>query len=84
MLLVFVRLFLGPDLMDKIIAIDLLVSVGVAVIAADSILHHEPFMIDIALIISIIAFLSTVAFAMYYDKGKRIKKKLKTQKNIES
>ncbi len=74
MLMIFIRLFLGPSLMDKIIALDLLVIVGIGVISAYAVLYNKKVMMDISLVIAIIAFLSTVAFAMYYDKREQIKK----------
>ena len=68
MLMIFIRLFKGPSLIDKVIALDLLVIVAIGFFSAYSILFHETVIIDIALILAIIAFLSTIAFAYYFEK----------------
>lgn len=68
MLMIFIRLFKGPSLIDKVIALDLLVIVAIGSFSAYSILFHEKVIIDIALILAIIAFLSTIAFAYFYEK----------------
>lgn len=69
MLLIFIRLFKGPTLMDKVIALDLLVIVAIGSFAGYGILHDEVVIVDIALILAILAFLSTIAFTYYYEKG---------------
>lgn len=69
MLLIFIRLFRGPSLIDKVIALDLLVIVGIGSFTSYAILHKDPMIIDISLILAIIAFLSTIAFAYYYKRS---------------
>jgi len=71
MLLIFIRLFKGPSLMDKVIALDLLVIVGIGSFSAYGILYNKTVIIDIALILALLAFLSTVAFTYYYEKSDR-------------
>ena len=68
MLMIFIRLFKGPSLIDKVIALDLLVIVAIGFFSAYSVLFHETVIIDIALILAIIAFLSTIAFAYFHEK----------------
>lgn len=68
MLMILIRLFKGPSLIDKVIALDLLVIVAIGFFSAYSILFNETVIIDIALILAIIAFLSTIAFTYYYEK----------------
>lgn len=69
MLLIFIRVFKGPRLIDRVVALDLLVIVGIGSFSAYSILHNNDVFIDISLILALIAFLSTVAFTWYYVKG---------------
>ncbi|MDO8896082.1 MAG: monovalent cation/H+ antiporter complex subunit F [Bacteroidales bacterium] len=69
MLLIFIRVFKGPRLMDRVVALDLLVIVGIGSFSAYAILHDKEVFIDISLILALIAFLSTVAFTWYYVKG---------------
>ncbi|WMJ74942.1 monovalent cation/H+ antiporter complex subunit F [Cytophagaceae bacterium ABcell3] len=67
-ILVFVRVAIGPSLPDKVIALDLLVTISIGIIAAYSIIQDNMVFIDVALILALLAFLGTVAFAYYYEK----------------
>ncbi|MBE0660900.1 MAG: cation:proton antiporter [Bacteroidales bacterium] len=69
MVLIFIRVIRGPRLMDRVVALDLLVIVGIGFISSYSILFNESIIIDVSLILALIAFLSTVAFTYYYEKG---------------
>lgn len=69
-LLVFVRFIKGPTISDRIIAVDLLVTIGIGVIAVYSILTNQSTFLDIALILGLIAFLGTVAYSSYLQKRK--------------
>ena len=69
-LLVFVRFVKGPTISDRIIAVDLLVTIGIGVIAVYSILTNQSTFLDIALILGLIAFLGTVAYSSYLQKRK--------------
>lgn len=69
-LLVFIRFFRGPSISDRVIAVDLLVTIGIGIIAIYSILTHQPTFLDIALILALIGFLATVAYSYYIQKRK--------------
>ncbi len=69
-LLVFVRFVKGPTISDRVIAVDLLVTSGIGIIAVYSILTHQPTFLDIALILALIGFLATVAYSFYIQKRK--------------
>lgn len=69
MLLIFIRVIKGPSLMDRVVALDLLVIVGIGSFSAYAILFNKEVVIDVSLILALIAFLSTVAFTYYYVKG---------------
>ncbi len=71
MLLIFIRLYKGPSLIDKVLALDLLVIVGIGSISAYGIYYDKTAIVNIALILAILAFLSTIAFTYYYEKGGR-------------
>lgn len=66
--LVFIRFLLGPSLPDRVVALDLLITVGIGIISVYSILTNQPSILDIALILGLIAFLGTVAFSYYLEK----------------
>jgi multicomponent Na+:H+ antiporter subunit F len=72
LVLIFLRLATGPTLPDRVVALDLLVTISIAIISAYSILYDKPVLIDVVVILSLLAFLGTVAFGYYYEKrGKR-------------
>lgn len=70
-LLVFYRFIVGPTISDRIVAVDLVVTIGIGVIAVYSILTNQPTFLDIALIFGLIAFLGTVAYSTYLEKRKK-------------
>lgn len=68
-LLAFVRLVRGPDLANRVVALDILSILGVGIAAAASVLSGRPVYLDVALILALIAFVGTVAFARYAEQG---------------
>lgn len=59
-------------MVDRVIALDLIVTTGIGFISAYSILVEQPALLDVALILALIAFLGTVAFTYYIQqKNKR-------------
>jgi multicomponent Na+:H+ antiporter subunit F len=65
MLLVVIRLVRGPNLGDRILALDTLTVLAVGFIAAIAVLTGFSLYIDIAIALALIGFLSTVALARY-------------------
>ena len=78
-LLVFYRFVIGPSIADRVVALDLLITIGITLIAMYSIVYDQSTFLDIAMILGLIAFLSTVAFSYYLEK--RIKAQRKDKKN---
>jgi multicomponent Na+:H+ antiporter subunit F len=70
-LLVFYRFLLGPSLSDRVVALDLLITIGIGVIAVYAILTDQSSLLDIAMILALIAFLGTVAFSYYLEKREK-------------
>jgi len=68
MLLIFIRLIKGPDLVDRIIATDIFSANLIGLIILYSLLSDNMIYLDIALVISLIAFLGTMAFAYFLIK----------------
>ncbi|WP_108659440.1 cation:proton antiporter [Acuticoccus kandeliae] len=60
-----VRIVRGPTLPDRILALDLLVSVAVSYIAAFGIRTGFSIYVDIAIALGIVGFLSTIALARF-------------------
>ncbi len=69
-LLIFIRLFKGPTVVDRVIALDLLITTGVGIIIVYSVSAKQPVFIDVAMILALIAFLGTIAFSFYLRRRK--------------
>jgi multicomponent Na+:H+ antiporter subunit F len=69
-LLVFIRLYKGPEVVDRVVALDLIITIGISLITVYSIRSLEPIFLDVAMILALIAFLGTIAFSFYLDKKK--------------
>lgn len=65
MVLALARLVRGPSLPDRVVALDLMSTITVGIIAVHSVLSGETVYLDAAVILALIAFLGTVAFARY-------------------
>jgi multicomponent Na+:H+ antiporter subunit F len=68
-LLAFVRLVRGPDLATRVVAVDLLSALGVGIAGVAAVLSGDAVYLDVALVLALIAFLGTVAFARYAEQG---------------
>jgi multicomponent Na+:H+ antiporter subunit F len=71
MLIIFVRFIKGPSLSDRVVALDLIITTGIGIIAIYSIHTNQPTFLDIAMILALIAFLGTVAFSYYLEKREK-------------
>ena len=67
--LAFFRLARGPALPDRIVALDLIVSLAVGWIAGYTILTEQSLFLNTAVVLAMIAFLGTVAFALYLERS---------------
>jgi multicomponent Na+:H+ antiporter subunit F len=68
LLITFFRVVLGPSLPDRVVALDLMASFIIAISAAYSISSGQPSYLDAAVVLALITFLGTVAFAYYLHK----------------
>lgn len=66
--LAFVRLVRGPTLPDRVVALDLIATLMIGIIALYAIATDEPVLLDLAIVLALISFLGTVAFAHYIEK----------------
>ncbi len=69
LLVIVARFIKGPHVADRVIALDLIISSGVGLIGVFSLISNDQTFLDTAMILALIAFLSTIAFAYYLDKG---------------
>lgn len=70
-LIIFFRLLVGPSIEDRIVALDLLSANAIAFIAVYAIQNRTTTFLDVGVILAILAFLGTVAFAFYLERGTR-------------
>ncbi|HOP03346.1 MAG TPA: monovalent cation/H+ antiporter complex subunit F [Tenuifilaceae bacterium] len=71
LLLVIYRFIKGPTLPDRVTAFDLFTAFVIAIIALFSIIWDNNVFLDVAVIISLIAFLGAMSFAFYLNKRKK-------------
>ncbi len=69
-----VRVIYGPTLADRVVALDMLVAIAIGFIAAIAMKTGYNLYIDIAIALSLVGFLATVAFARFVQtRGARVK-----------
>jgi multicomponent Na+:H+ antiporter subunit F len=68
MVLVFVRLLLGPTLSDRVVALDMIGFLAIGFIAMYTLSARQPFFLDAAITLALVAFLATIAFARYVER----------------
>jgi multicomponent Na+:H+ antiporter subunit F len=60
-----IRLIRGPSLPDRVIALDLLTTLTIGITASNAVATGITAYLDVAVILALVAFLGTVAFAYY-------------------
>jgi multicomponent Na+:H+ antiporter subunit F len=71
MVLVFIRLIRGPSLPDRVVALDLFAILSTAFLTIYAIDTNQLVYLDVAIVMGLIAFLGTVAFALYIERRAR-------------
>lgn len=69
MFLAFVRLVRGPSQPARVVALDMMGSLAVGIIAVYAVATRKAIFLDVAIVLALIGFLGTVAFAYYIEKG---------------
>lgn len=64
-LLALARFIRGRAMADRVVALDLLGTLGIGIIVTYAIATEEPVYLDATIILALISFLGTVAFAYY-------------------
>ncbi len=68
LILALIRLALGPTLPDRVVGLDLIATIIIGIIAGHTILTVEKVFLNPAVVMALISFLGTVAFARYLEK----------------
>lgn len=63
-----IRLAKGPSLADRVIALDLIVAASVSLLAVLSISFQKVVFLDVAIVLALMSFVGTVAFALFLEK----------------
>lgn len=69
MILAFLRLLRGPTVPDRVAALDLITTLAAGIIAVETMALNEPLLLRAAVVLALVTFVGTVAFASYIEKG---------------
>lgn len=67
--LTLVRLYRGPTFADRVIVFDLISAAVIALFAALSLRLERSYLLDAAIMVSLLSFLGTVGFASYLERS---------------
>lgn len=70
LVLTFVRLVRGPDLPDRVVALDLMTVIVLGMIAGYGIGAGQPVFLDVAIVLALVSFVATIAFAAYVERSR--------------
>jgi len=70
LLLTLVRLAKGPTIADRVVALDLLGTLGISVVAVVALATRTTVYLDVAIVLALLSFLGTVAFAAYLERSR--------------
>lgn len=65
LILAFIRLIIGPNLVDRVVALDMMSLIVMGIIAVYCIKTDQPVLLDTAVVLALIAFVGAVAFGRY-------------------
>lgn len=65
----FVRLVKGPSVPDRVIALDAIGISLISIVALLSLIFETEFFLEVILLMSILAFIGTAAFAKFLERG---------------
>ncbi|CBV43392.1 monovalent cation/H+ antiporter complex subunit F [Halomonas elongata] len=69
--LTFIRLFRGPSLPDRVVAMELFSSILVGIIGVVAIAADEALLLDVAIVVALMGFMATIGFARFLERGGR-------------
>ncbi len=57
--------------LDRVVALDLMASLSIGLMTLYAVASEKPLFLDAAMVLALLAFLGTTAFARYLEKGKK-------------
>jgi multicomponent Na+:H+ antiporter subunit F len=67
----FIRLWRGPHVLDRVVALDLMALLTIGICAVYAITRQQAIFVDIATVLALLSFLATIAFARYAEERVR-------------
>ena len=71
MLLAVIRLVRGPTLADRVVALDLLAFFAAGIVAIAAVLSERSEVVMVAVVVALLTFMGTAAFALYLERRGR-------------
>ena len=68
LLLAFVRLVRGPSLPDRVVALDLIAVIAVALVVVLDIQADQVVFLDAGIVVALVGFVGSIAFARYLER----------------
>jgi multicomponent Na+:H+ antiporter subunit F len=68
--LTFIRVFKGPTLPDRVIAIDLIGVLMVCLLVVTASATAQQAFLDVAMVVALVSFVGTVAYARYIERSR--------------
>jgi len=68
-LLAVVRLVRGPSVPDRVVALDLIATLVMGIMAIYAIATDAAVLLDLVVVLALVSFMGTVAFARYVERG---------------
>lgn len=70
-LLALVRLIIGPSLADRVVALDVIATASMVMVALAAMVWRTSVLLDVAVATAVITFVGTMAFARFLEAGGR-------------
>ncbi len=70
LVLTLVRMGKGPTVADRVVALDLFSTLAISVVAAVALAARNAVYLDVAIVLALLSFLGTVAFAAYLERSR--------------
>ena len=63
-----IRLIIGPSLPDRVVALDLISTLVIGIVAVDIVLSGQVVLLSVVMVLALVSFLGTIAFAHYLER----------------
>ncbi len=63
-----IRLILGPSLPDRVVALDLISTLVIGIVAVEIVLSGQVVLLSVVMVLALVSFLGTIAFAHYLER----------------